>query len=54
MFTVYLKEEQEFLLGQRIDPVGESILEKGDVTVGKKWELIKINKIRERERERVN
>ncbi|KAH8415523.1 hypothetical protein KR222_001802 [Zaprionus bogoriensis] len=33
MFTVYLREEQEFLLGQRAHPVGESILEKGDVTI---------------------
>lgn len=39
MFAVYLKEEQEFLLGERGDPIGESILEKGDVTVGKKLEL---------------
>ncbi|XP_064544652.1 uncharacterized protein LOC135432769 isoform X2 [Drosophila montana] len=33
MFTFYLKEEQAFLLGQRNQPLGESILEKGDVTV---------------------
>ncbi|XP_032593895.1 uncharacterized protein LOC6558768 isoform X2 [Drosophila grimshawi] len=33
MFTVYLKEEQAFLLGQRKQPLGESILEKGDVTI---------------------
>lgn len=39
MFAVYLKEEQEFLLGERVDPIGESILEKGDVTVGKKSKL---------------
>lgn len=33
MFTFYVKEEQEFLLGKRTQPVGESILERGDVTV---------------------
>lgn len=34
MFTFYLKEEQDFLLGRSTQPLGESILEKGDVTVG--------------------
>ncbi|BFF98096.1 uncharacterized protein DMAD_06351 [Drosophila madeirensis] len=33
MFLFYVREEQEFLLGQRSEPAGESILEKGDVTV---------------------
>ncbi|KAH8302816.1 hypothetical protein KR044_010893, partial [Drosophila immigrans] len=33
MFTFYVREEQEFLLGKRTQPVGESILERGDVTV---------------------
>ncbi|XP_017100209.1 uncharacterized protein [Drosophila bipectinata] len=33
MFLFYLREEQEFLLGQRPQPMGESLLEKGDVTV---------------------
>ncbi|KAH8384311.1 hypothetical protein KR200_007014 [Drosophila serrata] len=33
MFLFYLVEEQEFLLGQRAQPMGESLLEKGDVTV---------------------
>ncbi|KAH8270356.1 hypothetical protein KR018_008480 [Drosophila ironensis] len=33
MFLFYLLEEQEFLLGQRSRPMGESMLEKGDVTV---------------------
>ncbi|XP_017864005.1 PREDICTED: uncharacterized protein LOC108614405 [Drosophila arizonae] len=33
MFTFYLKEEQDFLLGRSTQPLGESILEKGDVTV---------------------
>ncbi|ALC44126.1 CG13288 [Drosophila busckii] len=33
MFMFYLKEEKEFLFGQRAQPVGESLLEKGDVTV---------------------
>ncbi|EDW37733.1 GL21059 [Drosophila persimilis] len=33
MFLFYLREEQEFLLGQRSEPAGESMLEKGDVTV---------------------
>jgi len=36
MFTFYVKEEQEFLLGKRTQPVGESILERGDVTVGER------------------
>lgn len=35
MFLFYLREEQEFLLGQRPQPMGESLLEKGDVTIGK-------------------
>ncbi|XP_044570354.1 uncharacterized protein LOC6506639 isoform X2 [Drosophila ananassae] len=33
MFLFYLREEQEFLLGQRPQPMGESLLEKGDVTI---------------------
>ncbi|KAL7734805.1 hypothetical protein ACLKA6_011087 [Drosophila palustris] len=33
MFTFYVKDEKEFLLGKRTQPVGESILERGDVTV---------------------
>ncbi|XP_052845869.1 uncharacterized protein LOC128258333 isoform X1 [Drosophila gunungcola] len=34
MFLFYLLGEQEFLLGNRAHPTGESLLEKGDVTVG--------------------
>ncbi|XP_017129333.1 uncharacterized protein LOC108147407 isoform X1 [Drosophila elegans] len=33
MFLFYLLGEQEFLLGNRAHPTGESLLEKGDVTV---------------------
>nr|XP_017012332.1 uncharacterized protein LOC108067702 isoform X1 [Drosophila takahashii] len=33
MFLFYLFEEQDFLLGNRAQPMGESLLEKGDVTV---------------------
>ncbi|XP_043647802.1 uncharacterized protein LOC122616424 [Drosophila teissieri] len=33
MFLFYLIEEQDFLLGNRARPLGESLLEKGDVTV---------------------
>ncbi|EDX09368.1 uncharacterized protein LOC6736936 isoform X1 [Drosophila simulans] len=33
MFLFYLIEEQDFLLGNRAQPLGESLLEKGDVTV---------------------
>ncbi|XP_017048453.1 uncharacterized protein LOC108093056 [Drosophila ficusphila] len=33
MFLFYVRQEQEFLLGNRTQPVGESLLEKGDVTV---------------------
>ncbi|KAH8239087.1 hypothetical protein KR032_000499 [Drosophila birchii] len=33
MFLFYLVEEQEFLLGRKAQPMGESLLEKGDVTV---------------------
>ncbi|XP_017070554.1 uncharacterized protein LOC108107524 [Drosophila eugracilis] len=33
MFLFYLFEEQDFLLGNRAHPMGESLLEKGDVTV---------------------
>ncbi|EDW73409.1 uncharacterized protein Dwil_GK16662 [Drosophila willistoni] len=32
MFLFYLKEEKEFLMGQREQPLGESMLERGDVT----------------------
>lgn len=41
MFLFYLVEEQEFLLGQRAQPMGESLLEKGDVTVGEAAEEYK-------------
>ncbi|XP_016981374.1 uncharacterized protein LOC108046280 [Drosophila rhopaloa] len=33
MFLFYLRGEQEFLVGNRAQPMGESLLEKGDVTV---------------------
>jgi len=38
MFLFYLFEEQDFLLGNRAQPMGESLLEKGDVTVGEETE----------------
>jgi len=38
MFLFYLIEEQDFLLGNRAQPLGESLLEKGDVTVGEHTE----------------